>query len=73
MLLSRLIPGFPNSRFFFEPINRELGGTTVASKYLAQKKFVFQPLCIAKYLGVLEYSKPTSHSLQIYFFSFKRI
>ena len=29
LLLSRLIPGFPNSRFFFEPINRELGWTTV--------------------------------------------
>jgi hypothetical protein len=28
-LLSRLIRGFPNSRFFLEPINRELGGTTV--------------------------------------------
>ena len=30
LLLSRLIPGFPNSRFFLELINRTLGGTTVA-------------------------------------------
>ena len=29
LLFSRLIPGFPNSRFFLEPMNRELRGTTV--------------------------------------------
>ena len=32
LLFSRLIPGFPHSRFFLEPINREFGGTTVIGK-----------------------------------------
>ena len=41
-LLSRLIPGFPNSRFLLEPINRELGGTTVNNFFWLNLLTVFQ-------------------------------
>ena len=41
LLLSRLIPEFPNSRFFLEPINRELGGTTVMKLQKWQKMKCF--------------------------------
>ena len=49
LLFSRLIPGFPNSRFFLEPVNRELEGTTV---HLASKSETFWNLEPCK-LGTL--------------------